>query len=223
MTVATESRQQAYTGDEDVLDHPVPFPFLSSEDLVVSYTFAGATETLTEGEDYEVSGGDGEIGTVTFLWPPDNGSTITITRTLEFLQPTDLATQGNYSAKTHEDTFDRLTYLLIQLKDRVEALEAVLDALNLGTGSFLVRTLSFTTGANPEDIFPRTASLPVGFTAAAVRVGKPSNVTDPTDKMQTAPEVGAWSQSGTTLTVEHISGLAALTEYSIVLLIVAEE
>lgn len=215
----------AYTADEAVLAHPVPFPFLLSEDLRVHYLSAVDQEDryLVEGEDYEVSGGEGEIGTVTLLWSPTTGATLTITRELDFLQPMDLQPQLNYSAKTHEDTADRITYLLQQLNDRVAELEAIADLGTIAGYTILARTLTFTASADPEGSFPKTVAVPAGFTAAAVWMGKPTNSDDANDTMQTTPQVGKFSQAGTVVSLHHISGLEGGVQYSFTILILGTQ
>lgn len=226
MAVPSAQRTVSYAGNDATTAFAVPFPFLTSADLKVYWTFEDdeiARDLQVEGVDYEVTGGDGEIGEVQTLWVPEDGGVLEIERTVPFTQPTDFTAQGSFSPRRHEDSLDWLEYQIQQLLERVAALEAVLDSLELGTGSFLIRELAFVTEVEPEDSFPKTFSVPVGFVVSSVTIGKPANVTTPADKMETAPQVGAWSQTGTTVSIEHISGLLGGTSYEFNLLVVAEE
>jgi hypothetical protein len=223
VTVATETRQVSYTGAPATLDHPVPFPFQENDQLVVTETVDDVTTLLVEGDDYEVSGGGGEIGTVTFLEPPTDGSTITIKREVPYLQETDLQPQGNYSAVTHENALDYAMYCIQQLNDRVAALEASSTLGTIADYSVLVLDLDFTASADPEDSFPQTVAVPAGFTVEAAWIGKPANSGDPTDPLQTTPQLGAFEQDGTDLNLNHISGLEGGESYSFVILVLGTQ
>ncbi len=225
MSVETTQTQVEYDGDEETLEYAVPFPFLDNSHIKVLWSYQEIVEqVLVEGVDYTLTGaGTGEAGgEVTFLWSPDDGSTILIKRETPVLQPKALRAGGTFGASTHENAWDRLTMIAQEQDARLAAVEAAQEVLAVGDADIAIRTLEFTTEANPEDTFPLTVAVPDGFTAAVVIVGKPANVTDPTDKVQTGPTIGAWEQDGTDINIEHIDGLEGGTSYSIKLFIVAE-
>lgn len=214
MTVETEQRTVSYVGDAGVLDHPVPFPFQRSSQLTVHIDDVLQVEDV----DYEVSGGGGSTGTVTLLAATTNGTDILISRTCDFLQQTDLEPQLNYSAQTLENALDFLTYLIQQLNDRVAALEA---ALNLGSLTGGVAGVLATLEAVEPEFDPVTGELtgwlvggvaatvavPAGFTASGIVVLKATHSGG--GQVVGAVTCTQWTQAGTTVSIEHFTGLEA--------------
>ena len=127
MAVETTQTQEEYEGDEDVTEYAVPFPFLDNAHIAITYSFGGSTWELVEGVDYNLTGaGTGDAqGEVSFLWPPDNGSSILIQRTTPQLQPKALRLGGTFGASTHENAWDRLTMMVQEMEARLAALEAL--------------------------------------------------------------------------------------------------
>ncbi|MBT9234303.1 hypothetical protein KKQ11_00505 [Pseudomonas sp. MG-2] len=117
MTVSTTDSVVAYVSGGPA--YPIPYRFLQNSDIeAVLVKQGGASETLTSAQ-YTLSGaGSLSGGTLTstyaagFLATP--GASLTISRVMDAVQPTDLRNQGNFLAETHESVFDRLTMLIQQ-------------------------------------------------------------------------------------------------------------
>lgn len=102
--------------------YPVPFKFLSQNDLVVVSSTLG---TLSLTTDYTVSGaGSATGGSITLTGGASTG-TITITRVVPLTQPTNFRAQGSFVPAAHENAFDRTTMQIQQLQNQV---------LNIATG-----------------------------------------------------------------------------------------
>lgn len=108
MTVLTSVRTQTFSG-AGVTQLSLTFPFLENAHLTVEKRNAAGIRTiLFEGVHYGVLGaGLGPVGTVTLYSPLVSGESVTVTRTVPLVQPTDLRTQGKFSAEIHEKAFDR--------------------------------------------------------------------------------------------------------------------
>lgn len=121
MSVAVDVSTIEYTGDGSAPDFDTTFPFEKTTDLTV--TVAGVTQVL--GVDYSVTGGNFDVGSVSFLLtPPALGALVIITRNVHFTQPTAFRTQGPFTPTRHENAFDRLTYQTQELERRVAAIES---------------------------------------------------------------------------------------------------
>lgn len=117
MTVSTTDSVKTYsTGGPNF---PIPFRFLQNSDIeAVLVKQDGTTETLT-GAQYSLTGaGTQGGGTLTSAYAASvlalPGATLTISRVMIAVQPTDLRNQGRFLAETHENVFDRLTMLIQQ-------------------------------------------------------------------------------------------------------------
>lgn len=117
MTVSTTDSVVEYVSGGPAF--PIPYRFLQDSDIeAVLVKQDGTSETLT-GAQYTLSGaGTQNGGTLTstyaagFLATP--GASLTISRIMDAVQPTDLRNQGRFLAETHESVFDRLTMLIQQ-------------------------------------------------------------------------------------------------------------
>ncbi|WP_406833841.1 hypothetical protein [Pseudomonas asiatica] len=117
MTVSTTDSVVEYVSGGPA--YPIPYRFLQNSDIqAVLVKQDGTSETLT-GAQYTLTGaGTQSGGTLTsayaagFLATP--GATLTISRVMSPVQPTDLRNQGRFLAETHESVFDRLTMLIQQ-------------------------------------------------------------------------------------------------------------
>lgn len=117
MTVSTTDSVVEYVSGGPAF--PIPYPFLQDSDIeAVLVKQDGNSETLT-GAQYTLTGAGTQAGgTLTstyaagFLATP--GASLTISRVMEAVQPTDLRNQGKFLAETHETVFDRLTMLIQQ-------------------------------------------------------------------------------------------------------------
>lgn len=145
MTVETSLARAQYATNGTTGPWTVPFYFLEDEHLQVIYTDEDGNETVLTSADYSIVGaGDENGGTVTTVSAYVSGGYITILRSIEPLQETDLVDGDSLPAETVERTFDKQTMLIQQ----------VLEVVN--------RALVF----SPSDT--EGASMP----AAAARAGK---------------------------------------------------
>lgn len=100
-------------------DFPIPYRFLQNSDIEAVLTKQdGTTETLT-GAQYTLTGAGAQSGgTLTSTYAAGvlavPGATLTVSRVMVAVQPTDLRNQGRFLAETHENVFDRLTMLIQQ-------------------------------------------------------------------------------------------------------------
>lgn len=109
MTVASETnRSGPYNGNGVTTVFSYGFRIVDQAHLRVVKTSALGVETvLTIATDYTVASvGDPAGGSITLLSPPAAGETVTILRSLPFVQETDLENQGAYYAETVEDALD---------------------------------------------------------------------------------------------------------------------
>lgn len=117
MTVSTTDSVVEYVSGGPAF--PIPYRFLQDSDIeAVLVKQDGSSETLT-GAQYTLTGAGAQSGgTLTsayaagFLATP--GASLTISRDMDAVQPTDLRNQGKFLAETHETVFDRLTMLVQQ-------------------------------------------------------------------------------------------------------------
>jgi hypothetical protein len=92
-------------------------PFFDKSDLVVELETSGATVTWTLGVDYNVTGGNGNGGTVTPVNTVDSGSNVVVYRQLPLTQPVDLENQGSLAPAAIELALDRLIMQLLDTDD----------------------------------------------------------------------------------------------------------
>ncbi|MFJ1336754.1 hypothetical protein ACIKP7_01280 [Pseudomonas caricapapayae] len=99
--------------------YAIPYRFLQNADIeAVLARQDGTLETLTPTQ-YTITGaGSQNGGTLTSTYAAGvletPGASLTISRIMTAVQPTDLRNQGRYFAETHENVFDRLTMLIQQ-------------------------------------------------------------------------------------------------------------
>lgn len=117
MTVSTTDSVVEYVSGGPAF--PIPYRFLQDSDIeAVLVKQDGNSETLT-GAQYTLSGaGSQNGGTLTSSYAAGflgvAGASLTISRVMDPVQPTDLRNQGKFLAETHEAVFDRLTMLIQQ-------------------------------------------------------------------------------------------------------------
>lgn len=117
MTVSTTDSEVVYVSGGPAF--PIPYRFLQNADIqAVLVKQDGTSETLT-GAQYTLTGaGSQSGGTMTSSYAAGvlatPGASLTISRVMDAVQPTDLRNQGKYLAETHENVFDRLTMLIQQ-------------------------------------------------------------------------------------------------------------
>lgn len=117
MTVSTTDSEVVHVSGGPAF--PIPYRFLQNADIeAVLVKQDGTSETLT-GAQYTLTGaGSQSGGTLTSSYAAGvlatPGASLTISRDMDAVQPTDLRNQGKYLAETHENVFDRLTMLIQQ-------------------------------------------------------------------------------------------------------------
>lgn len=120
MTVSTTAMRSVYDGNGSASAFPYAFRIFAADDLTVYHVDdAGVYTQLALGVDYFVAG-VGEIagGTVTLVdGPLDLNEQLVLVRETPVLQPTDVTNQGTFYPETHEHVFDRLTFLLQEIRD----------------------------------------------------------------------------------------------------------
>lgn len=118
MTVSTNASVIDYTSGGP--DFPIPYRFLSDSDIqAILVRSDGTTIILAQGTQYSLAGaGSQNGGTLTSAFAASAlqspGASLTISRVMDPVQPTDLRNQGRFLAETHELVFDRLTMLIQQ-------------------------------------------------------------------------------------------------------------
>lgn len=117
MTVSTTDSVIEYVSGGPAF--PIPYRFLQDSDIeAVLVKQDGTSEELTAAQYTLTGAGSQSGGTLTsayaagFLATP--GASLTISRVMDPVQPTDLRNQGRFLAETHESVFDRLTMLIQQ-------------------------------------------------------------------------------------------------------------
>lgn len=117
MTVSTTDSVVEYVSGGPAF--PIPYRFLQDSDIeAVLVKQDGTSEPLT-GAQYTLSGaGSQNGGTLTSSYAAGflgvAGASLTISRVMDPVQPTDLRNQGKFLTETHETVFDRLTMLIQQ-------------------------------------------------------------------------------------------------------------
>ncbi|MCO7513709.1 hypothetical protein NJF44_01355 [Pseudomonas guariconensis] len=118
MTVSTTDSVEEYVSGGPAF--PIPYRFLQNSDIeAVLVHQDGTSETLVLGTQYTLTGaGSQDGGTLTSTYAASvlatPGATLSISRVMTPVQPTDLRNQGRYFAEIHENVFDRLTMLIQQ-------------------------------------------------------------------------------------------------------------
>lgn len=145
MAVTSETRRTTATGNGATTAFPTGFLFLANSEVKVRLTASGGSEVLqTEGVHYTLTGaGSGASGTVTMLTAPPLAAALVLERTVPFVQPIALRTQGDFAPEVHEDRLDELTFQTQQLNDRLKAVEVAGAPVGLVAGNGL--TLSGST------------------------------------------------------------------------------
>lgn len=230
MTVATESSEIDYVGDGVATAFVIPFPYLALDHIIASLTPDGETvaTTLVLGVDYTLTK-VGDSGTLTMLVAPAVDDALHIERTLPITQPTAYRTQGNFSPRTHENSFDRLTEICQQLSRRVAAVEAIGSLVPSTDYSAVLKELQFTTADPVEDTFPLSLALGT-INPTGAKVVRARNLTDGddyefTEAVDLSFKVGANLLAippTYSLTINFVTGLEAAKEYLLVVEVLTE-
>lgn len=157
LTVPSEASAVTYVGDNVAVAFATPFVFQDADDLDVNVRLGGGALTLlTRGVDYNVTGGGGDVGTVTIIVPSANFPTaptaadiIYIERNVALTQAVDFTSQGDFSPEVHERAYDHAQMGLQQMSRRLGALESAgpVGSVVAGNGlSFTSTTLNVGAG-----------------------------------------------------------------------------
>lgn len=130
MTVSTDGRKVILEGNGTKTDWDFTFPVFSADDLRVVITDTAGAETelvLDAAGGFTVTFDSAlpSTGTVNYPWDVNGttlvaGETITILRDMDFTQATDITNAGSYRAQTIENAFDKLTMLVLQLREQID-------------------------------------------------------------------------------------------------------
>jgi hypothetical protein len=118
MTQSEQTVRQIFAGDDSATPLHFVVPYFHSSDIVVESELDGTTNTLVNGVDYTISGGDGGGGTVTPLAAIADGTNWIIYRTLPRTQPIDFENQDTILPSAIEEGIDRVTLMLMEETDQ---------------------------------------------------------------------------------------------------------
>lgn len=134
MTVSNQTNKVQYVGDGTTTAFAVPYPFLDDSHLVVVLTDIATqvdtVQVLTT--HYTLSGAGFQSGTCTFGTAPPATSRVTIYRATPITQLQDLKENDTFSAEVSEDAIDKLTMILIDLKE-IASRGVALDIVSTST------------------------------------------------------------------------------------------
>jgi hypothetical protein len=121
MTINSATATASYTGNGTTAIFPVPFYFLTDEDLKVTRkTAAGVVSVLTLNSGYSVSdAGNPQGGSITTIPALPLGDQIFIERNVSAVQETEYPPNGYFPAASHEKALDRLTMLVQQILSKL--------------------------------------------------------------------------------------------------------
>lgn len=126
MTISSTNRKAGpYLGNGTIVTFPFSFKVFKKEDLAIIYADEHGIEQLMLLEsDYTVQLNTEQEttpgGTVTLIHAPATGARVTITSTLEYMQPVKITNQGGFYPQIINDALDRLTIFVQQLSEQVE-------------------------------------------------------------------------------------------------------
>ncbi|MEY5098186.1 MAG: hypothetical protein RJA36_905 [Pseudomonadota bacterium] len=123
MTVqSTTNKSGPYAGAGITGPFTVGFRFLDAAHLkVIKTSTKGIDTVLTLTTDYTVSGVGNTTGSLTLTSALAIGEKLTIIRDVPFTQSADYVNNDSFPAESHEEAIDKLTMMVQQLKERVDA------------------------------------------------------------------------------------------------------
>jgi hypothetical protein len=126
VTISSQNRKAGpYVGNDVTTDFPFEFKVFAASDLYVVYADPeeDTEEVLELDTDYTVAlNADQDAnpgGTVTLLVALADGKTLTVTSSMEYLQPTELTNQGGFYPSVINNALDRLTIFVQQLAEKL--------------------------------------------------------------------------------------------------------
>jgi hypothetical protein len=153
MTVSNATNRVTFAGDDVTTSFDTtPIKFFATSDLLVYVTTdaTGATELLTEGTEYTVSGGDesvGAVGAVSLAGGSAphgalaSGTTLVIIREVALTQEADFVQNDASSAEVAEAALDKITMALQRFEDKLARSMVISDG-DVSGADFTVPTPS---------------------------------------------------------------------------------
>jgi microcystin-dependent protein len=166
MTISSDDRVAGpFDGNDVTVNFPFTFKVFEEEDVLVLQVDEDGNETTLElGVDYSVAlNADQDTspgGTDTLLLGAlATGYTLTITSTLDYLQPVQLTNNGGFHPSVINNAFDRMTIFAQQLASKV----AQSVKIPLSDGALLTELPTRTVRANKVLLFDDEGNLGVSF------------------------------------------------------------
>lgn len=109
MTITTTYAPAQYNGNGVTTVFSFPYVFFNDTDLLVTLTLisTGVDTVQVLGTNYSVTGGDGDVGSVTFTVAPPTGYRVTIELSLPYTQEDNYVENQAFPAETLESGFDK--------------------------------------------------------------------------------------------------------------------
>jgi hypothetical protein len=122
MTVENQDNKKRVQGNGSTVDIPFSFRVLEESDLKVYYVTRATNVAVLKTQDVDytvVLDDDGEGGTVTMSVAQPSTIDILLLNLLEYTQPADLPSEGNFNETAVEAALDRSRLIDIQIKEEV--------------------------------------------------------------------------------------------------------
>ncbi len=123
MTVLSSVNQVQSTAANSATDYPFTFPFQATTPSQIKVFVDGAEVTTGFTVLNQLGNAEGgSSGKVVFDSSsiPTNGASVTVLRQTDFLQGSDYQNNDALDAETLEQNFDKLTYSVLQLKEKID-------------------------------------------------------------------------------------------------------
>ena len=139
MTVYNELNKIAYIGSAEQTLYPIPFEYISTDDIKVSvYTSNNEfVEDWTYSIQYVIEGGNVKVLSGYNI---DNTKKLLILRSVDLIQDNKYREGGDFPAKSTETSFDKLTMITQQLQETLDRCVKV-DVLDIQTPEELLQTV----------------------------------------------------------------------------------
>ena len=139
MTVYNELNKIAYIGSSEQTLYPIPFEYISTDDIKVSvYTSNNEfVEDWTYSIQYVIEGGNVKVLSGYNI---DNTKKLLILRSVDLIQDNKYREGGDFPAKSTETSFDKLTMITQQLQETLDRCVKV-DVLDIQTPEELLQTV----------------------------------------------------------------------------------
>ena len=191
MTISSEIASTYYTGDGVTTQFPIPFKFLSADDIKVTVVViaTGAGTVLAPGQ-YTVTGaGNDDGGQLVYTPAITSAQKIVIQRDMPFTQDLDLQREGGLFVENIEDELDRIVMMVQQVRAELAA------AAGNGQISSIVQNVTGPTSSTAD----RVATFSDGLGNRIKDSGK--LITDFADVNHTHPENFIGKMKSTDFTV----------------------